>query len=182
MAAEPGATFRYNSGATQVLAYVFRKATGIDLEEYAARHLFAPLGIDRYFWKRSPSGLIDAEGGLFLRPRDLARIAYLYLHDGSWNGTAVVTPEWVKQSVAPSIDVSRDGVKYGFKWWLYPYGPAPGHLAFAGSGFGGQRPIVLPEYDLVCVFTGWNVLPDRPSLSPRTAIDRVIAAISDRDK
>ncbi len=180
MAAEPGTTFRYNSGATQLLAYVFRNATGADLEEYAARHLFAPLGIERYFWKRSPTGLIDAEGGLFLRPRDLARVAYLYLHDGTWNGTAVVTPEWVKQSIAPAIDVSSDGVKYGFKWWLYPYGAVPGRLVFAGSGFGGQRPIVLPEYDLVCVFTGWNVLPNRPSLSPRVAIDRVIAAIADR--
>jgi CubicO group peptidase (beta-lactamase class C family) len=178
MAAEPGTTFRYNSGATQILSHIFRHATGHDIEEYADKHLFAPLGIDRYFWKRTPSGLVDTEGGLYLRPQDLAKIAYLYLKNGVWDGTAVVQPEWVKASVAPSIDVS-DGVKYGYKWWLYPHG-RDGRLAFGGSGFGGQRPIVVPELDLVMVFTGWNILPGRPSLPPRTAIDRVLQAVTDR--
>jgi CubicO group peptidase (beta-lactamase class C family) len=179
MAAEPGATFRYNSGATQILSHIFRHATGHDIEEYADRHLFAPLGIDRYFWKRTPTGLADTEGGLYLRPHDLAKIAYLFLKNGVWDGTAIVQPDWVKASLAPSIDVSSDGVKYGYKWWLYPYGKA-GRLAFGGSGFGGQRPIVLPDLDLVMVFTGWNILPGRPSLGPRTAIDRVLQAVSDR--
>ena len=178
MATEPGTVFRYNSGATQILSHIFRQATGHDIEEYADRHLFAPLGIDRYYWKRTPTGLIDTEGGLYLRSHDLAKIAYLFLKDGVWSGTAIVQPEWVKSSLAPAIDVG-DGVKYGFKWWLYPYGKS-GRLAFGGSGFGGQRPIVVPELDLVMVFTGWNILPGRPSLSPRTAIDRILQAVADR--
>ena len=57
MAENPGEAYQYNSGATLILGQVFRKATGIDLEEYAVKHLFAPLGIDKYFWKRTPSGL-----------------------------------------------------------------------------------------------------------------------------
>jgi hypothetical protein len=32
-------------------------------------------------------------------------------------------------------------------------------MARAGSGFGGQRPLVLPEYDIVAVYTAWNVNP-----------------------
>jgi CubicO group peptidase (beta-lactamase class C family) len=178
MATEPGTVFRYNSGATQILSHIFRNATGHDIEEYADRHLFAPLGIDRYYWKRTPTGLVDTEGGLYLRSHDLAKIAYLFLKEGMWSGTAIVPPEWVKSSLAPAIDVG-DGVKYGFKWWLYPYGKS-GRLAFGGSGFGGQRPIVVPELDLVMVFTGWNILPGRPSLSPRTAIDRILQAVADR--
>jgi CubicO group peptidase (beta-lactamase class C family) len=179
MAKEPGEAFQYSSGATQLLSHVFRSATGQDIEEYAARNLFAPLGIDRWFWKRSPTGLVDTEGGLFLAPRDLAKLAYLYLHDGAWEGKAVVPADWVKASIAPSIAVGDTGVKYGYKWWLYPYG-SEGKLAFAGSGFGGQRPIVVPEYDLIVVFTGWNILPGKPSLTPRVAIDRVLEAVVDR--
>lgn len=175
MAAEPGTVFKYNSGATQLLSHIFRRATGQDIEEYAERHLFTPLGIDRYFWKRSPSGLADTEGGLYLRPGDLAKIVYLYLKGGVWEGKRVVDPEWVKESLAPLIAVSADGVKYGFKWWLYPYGQ--GRLAWGGSGFGGQRPIAFPEHDLIVVFTGWNILPDRPSLTPRAAIDRILQAV-----
>jgi len=176
MSQEPGAAFKYNSGATQLLSHIFLRATGQDIEEYAARHLFAPLGIERYFWKRSPSGLADTEGGLYLHPRDLAKIAYLFLKGGVWDGRRVVEPDWVKASLTPQVTVSADGVKYGFKWWLYPYGRDQGRLAWAGSGFGGQRPIVFPEYDLIAVFTGWNILPDRPNLTPRTTIDRILQA------
>ena len=179
MAQEPGKAFQYSSGATQLLSHVFRSATGQDIEEYAAQHLFAPLGISRYFWKRSPTGLVDTEGGLYLAPRDLAKIAYLYLKKGVWEGKPIVPPEWVEASIAPSVTVSAVGVKYGYKWWLYPYG-TESRLAFGGSGFGGLRPIVLPELDLVMVFTGWNILPDRPSLTPRVAIDRVLESVLDK--
>jgi CubicO group peptidase (beta-lactamase class C family) len=178
MAQEPGKTFRYSSGATQLLSHVFRSATGKDIEEYAVEHLFAPLGIDHHFWKRSPTGLVDTEGGLYLSARDLAKIAYLYLKNGVWEGKSIVSPEWVKASITPTVTVSDAGVKYGYKWWLYPYGEER-RLAFGGSGFGGQRPIVLPELDLVIVFTGWNILPDRPNLTPRVAIDRVLEAVVD---
>jgi CubicO group peptidase (beta-lactamase class C family) len=65
----------------------------------------------------------------------------------------------------------------GFKWWLYPYSKGGTGVAFGGSGLGGQRPIVLPEFDLIIVFTGWNVLPDTPNLTPRIAIDRVLEAV-----
>lgn len=179
MAVEPGTRFKYNSGATQLLSYVFRRATGQDIEEYAAKHLFAPLGIEHYFWKRSPSGLTDTEGGLYLTPRDLAKISLLYAREGVWEGQPIVSPEWVKQSLTPAIPVA-DGVQYGYKWWLYPYGKDDPRLVWAGSGFGGQRPMYFPAYDLLVVVTGWNLLPDRPSLSARVTIDRILGALAAR--
>lgn len=182
MAKEPGAAFNYNSGATQLLAHIFRVATGKDIEEYAATHLFAPLGIDNYFWKRTPSGLVDTEGGLYLRPHDLAKIGYLFLKGGVWDGKQIVTADWVKSSIAPSVTVSPSGVKYGLKWWLFPYGNDSSRLVWAGSGFGGQMPLIFSEYDLVVVFTGWNILPDKPRLSHRTAIDRVFEAVIDQNR
>ena len=179
MAREPGTAFNYSSGETQLLSHIFHAATGRDIEEYAAEYLFAPLGIERYFWKRSPSGPIDTEGGLYLSPHDLAKIAYLFLKKGVWQGKTIVTPEWVTDSVTPKVEVGKSGVKYGLKWWIYPYGDAS-HVAWAGSGFGGQMPIIVSEHDLVLVFTGWNILPDRPRLSHREAIDRVVRAVVKR--
>src|SRR5262245_20338469 len=176
MAQDPGTTFKYSSGATQLLSHIFRVATRVDIEEYADRHLFAPLGIDRYFWKRSPTGLVDTEGGLYLRPRDVAKILLLYARNGAWAGRQIVQPEWVRESLRPAIAVGG-GVQYGFKWWLYPYANGDPRIAWGGSGLGGQRPIYFPDYDLLVVFTGWNILPDRPSLSPRVAIDRVLEAV-----
>jgi CubicO group peptidase (beta-lactamase class C family) len=179
MALEPGTAFKYSSGVTQLLSYIFWKATKQDIEEYANRYLFTPLGIDRFFWKRSPTGLVDTEGGLFLRTHDLAKIAYLYAKNGVWDGKVIVQPEWVKQSLSPSIAVA-DGVQYGFKWWLYPYAKGDPRLAWGGSGFGGQRPLYFSDYDLLVVSTGWNVLPGRPTLTPRITIDRILEAVVDR--
>jgi CubicO group peptidase (beta-lactamase class C family) len=176
MVDEPGTTYRYNSGATQILSHVFTAATGQDIEEYANRHLFTPLGITQFYWKRSPTGLVDTEGGLYLRPRDLARIWYLFLRNGVWEGRTIVSPVWVRESVTPAIAVNARGVQYGYKWWLYPYG-TEGKLAWAGSGFGGQFPIAIPEHDLIVVINGWNILPGGAGLSPRVAIDRVLDAL-----
>jgi CubicO group peptidase (beta-lactamase class C family) len=180
MANEPGKTFAYNSGATQILSYIFRKATGKDIEEYAAQNLFAPLGIKEYFWKRIPTGLADTEGGLYLKPSDLAKIFYLWLQNGNWNGTQLVKKDWVKSSVEPFISVGN-GVKYGYKWWLYEYGAGSEKLAWCGSGFGGQFPVIIPEYNIVAVFTGWNILEGKPSLGTRTILRRLVNAVADKN-
>ncbi|HET6768277.1 MAG TPA: serine hydrolase [Chitinophagaceae bacterium] len=179
MADEPGEAFNYNSGASQLLSYIFRKATGKDIEEYASLYLFSPLGINQYFWKRTPTGLADTEGGLYLAATDLAKIYYMYLRDGNWNGKQLVTSEWVKASVTPAITVSRT-VKYGYKWWLYEYDNDIQKYAWAGSGFGGQWPIIIPEYDIVAVFTGWNITGGNPSLRVNEAISRLVNAVSDK--
>jgi len=80
MAQEAGRVFNYSSGATELLAYIFQKETGQDIEAYGEKYLFRPLGIEHY-WKRTPMGVVDTEGGLYLRDGDLAKIGYLYLHD-----------------------------------------------------------------------------------------------------
>jgi hypothetical protein len=157
MAKEPGMVFNYSSGNSELLAYIFQKETGQDIEKYAQQYLFGPLGMDHY-WKRSPMGVVDTEGGLFLKTTDLAKIGYLFLHDGMWDGRQIVSKDWVKQSVTPFID-AEEGFKYGYKWWLLPNAGKAGYIWMA-RGFGGQRLMVFPEEDMVVVFTGWDILKD----------------------
>ena len=177
MAAEPGATFVYNSGATQLLSYIIKKATGREADDYAKEHLFAPLGIE-YYWKRTPKGLADTEGGLYLHPRDLAKFGYLYLKDGVWEGTRILPAEWTRESTRWHIDTGAGGRGYGYKWWLLSRKGAGTYDAYAALGYGGQRLIVVPELDLIAVFTGWNIY-DKPELSPKLALDRVVAALKE---
>ena len=181
MSVEPGESFQYNSGATLILGHVFNKATGVDLEEYAVRHLFEPLGIDNYHWKRTPFGLTDAQEGLFVSTRDIAKIAYLFLRQGQWEDKQVVPAAWVSESVAPFVSVDDDrSIEYGYKWWLVRYEyQGEERVAFAGFGFGGQYPIVIPELDLVIVFTGWNILAEGPRLSALEGIERILQAVKD---
>jgi CubicO group peptidase (beta-lactamase class C family) len=177
MAREPGPPFAYNSGATELLAHIFQKQTGQDLEQYARKYLFEPLGIRHYHWKRSPKGVVDTEGGLYLRAEDLAKIGFLFLHNGTWAGKQIVSADWVKQSLAPSVDAG-DRAKYGFQWWLFPQGD-PQRLIWAALGFGGQRLLVFPQENLMVVFTGWSILGD--SMTNQQAIQRILPAVQKHD-
>ncbi len=174
---EPGAVFHYSSGVSQLLSYVFRRATGQDIEEYAVRHLFTPLGIRRFFWKRTPDGLANTEGGLYMRPHDLAKIGYLYLKKGVWDGKQIIPQQWMEASITPSATVSEStGVRYGYQWWLLPHGDGR-RLAWAALGWGGQLLIVVPEVDLVLVFTGWNIHEEPSQLRPSVALERILGAV-----
>ncbi len=158
MATDPGKVFNYSSGATELLAYIFQKETGQDIEAYGEKYLFTPLGI-KHHWKRTYLGLVDTEGGLFLTGADLAKIGYLYMHDGIWGGHRIVSSAWVKQSLTPFVDTGWQGLKYGFKWWLYPR-QEPGEFVWMGIGFGGQRLMVFPREQLIATFTGWDIIKD----------------------
>jgi len=170
MAEEPGKVFNYSSGATELLAYIFLKETGQDIDAYGEEYLFAPLGI-KHHWKRTYMGVVDTEGGLYLNGGDLAKIGYLYLQNGMWNGKQIVSKDWVEKSLTPYINAGNS-FQYGFKWWLYPRN---GRFVWMGRGFGGQRLMVFPEEKLIAVFTGWEILKD--AAAPKDLVDRLLSAV-----
>jgi CubicO group peptidase (beta-lactamase class C family) len=177
MAEEPGRTFVYNSGATQLLAALIKKVSGQEADDYAKEHLFGPLGIE-YAWKRTPLGQPDAEGGLYLRPRDLAKLGLLFLKDGVWDGPRILPEGWVKDATAWHTGTGgRRG--YGYKWWVLSRKGPGTHEAYAALGYGGQRLIVVPELDLLAVVTGWNIY-DKPELDPFLVLERVLGAVKAR--
>ena len=120
----------------------------------------------------------DTEGGLYLTARDLAKIGYLYLHDGVWDGRRLLPEGWVKASTTPLVD-TRPGQprsrKYGYQWWVLPYGDGS-RQAYAALGYGGQRLIVVPDQQLIAVFTGWNIY-EHAEFAPYDALDRVLAVV-----
>jgi len=175
MAAEPGKGFVYNSGVTELLGQILKNATGKDPDAYAGKHLFGPLGIEGWYWKKTPAGLSDTEGGLYLTARDLAKIGYLYLKDGVWEGKRILPEGWVSESTSPAVVAGRER-QYGFQWWLLPYQGSKSAWAAAALGYGGQFLFVVPEYDLVAVFTGWNIYGE-PSLAAQFALERVIDSV-----
>lgn len=174
MAREPGDTFVYNSGATVLLGAVLQQASGLRADTYARRHLFDPLGISSSHWKVTPDDVADTEGGLYLAPRDLAKIGYLFLTDGVWDGKRLVPAGWVERSVTPVLEIRPGGQQYGYLWWMPP-AQAAGPRAFMAMGFGGQRLIVVPELNLIAVFNGWNIY-GKAELNTGMALRRLVAA------
>lgn len=139
-------------------------------------HLFGPLDIEKFYWKKTPTGLVDTEGGLYLRPEDLAKIGYLYLNDGIWNGQRILSQDWVADTMDPATEVPNSNYRYGYQWWLLPYEGGSEKWAYTGLGYGGQRLLVIPEYDLIAMFTGWNI-DEIPSLNAQMALERVLNSV-----
>lgn len=182
---EPGTKFYYNDGASAALATIFRRATGHDIEQYAAEHVFGPLGITQWYWKRSPAGTPDTEGGLYFTRRDVAKFMELFQHDGMWNGTRIVSADWVRNSLAPAFavagrsdDTSR--VKYGYLWWLTPYADNDPRMAFGAHGWGGQTATVMKNYDTVIVINAWDIGAAEPQHDLTQAVKSAIAGLASK--
>lgn len=179
---EPGAVFKYNDGASVLLGKILHEATGQRVDAWAREKLFRPIGIDDFYWKITPDGEADTEGGLYLSAHDMARIGYLYLRDGLWDGKRIISEDWVRRSVASNVPSSSTGDNsspfgYGYQWWV-PEDGKGGALGFAGYGLGGQRIMVFPEQDVVAVFQGWDPVGEYWKASNVFVKDVLPAALS----
>lgn len=175
MDATPGTVFEYNSGASILLGKIVREATGKRIDKWAEEKLFKPLGITNYYWKKTPTGEIDTEGGLYLTPHDLAKIGYLIMNDGKWDNEQIISNSWIKKSIEPN-DGFFEQIKYGYQW-LIPSHENGQPKIIAGNGYGEQYVMMSPEHDLLVVFNGWNH-HDNPEKSTWNVLqNRIIPSI-----
>ena len=153
MVAEPGTTFAYCSPELHLLSAILQQATGMTTLEFARANLFEPLGIHDLQWPADPQGITNGHGELYLRPRDMAKLGFLWLHDGEWDGKQIVSRKWVEAASQTQITTGPDYPEdYGYGFWIgrpdeeIPY--------FAADGRGGQRILVVPAMNMVLVTTG----------------------------
>lgn len=145
----PGEKFYYNSGNPYLLSALINKQTGQNALDFAKHELFEPLGITDIDWGRPDAqGVIDGEAGLYLRPHDMAKIGYLYLQHGLWNGRQIVPPAWVDRAAEGKIAATFNN-HYANLWWSIPE-----KGAYMALGLHSQMILVLPKLDIVAVLTG----------------------------
>jgi CubicO group peptidase (beta-lactamase class C family) len=181
---EPGATWTYNGGLTQLLGVIVQRATGQPLREYARATLFEPLGVDDIEWLGDLNGAPSAASGLRLRPRDLAKFGSLYLHDGQWRSRQIIPPDWVRESTRRHLPV-RNPVSafgthgYGYQWWHNCYRTGSGTFeSHTAAGNGQQRIYVLPALRLVVtVLAGRYNDPSAAWLTERLLLEHIIPAV-----
>jgi CubicO group peptidase (beta-lactamase class C family) len=151
----PGSRWEYISGATILLGGIVGAATGQRIDRFAADRLFAPLGASGVSWFEGlPDGLPHTGGGLYLRPRDMAKIGTLVASGGRWRGLQVVPESWIRESTARVVSRPRTfgsyGTDYGYHWWMLD-----GDV-IAASGAMGQWIFVSPRLNLVVATTAQN--------------------------
>ncbi|GAB1596758.1 serine hydrolase domain-containing protein [Lysobacter claricitrinus] len=178
MATAPGTAFNYNGGGTALLADMIASGTGDDIERYAARRLFVPLGIRHWDWVKDLHGRPMAFNGLRLRPRDLLKIGRLAQDHGRWHGAQIVPAAWMDDSWSRGRTTGVSDFTYRAQWWA---GTADWHgrrLAWhAGFGNGGQRVFVVPELDIVMVTTAGAYDEDQTAIAVNRLVRAVVASV-----
>ena len=90
MSTAPGTVFYYDSGISHLLSAILTRVTGKSALDYARETLFGPLGIEDVMWRADPQGVSGGGAGLYMHPRDMAKIGYLYLRGGVWEGKQIL--------------------------------------------------------------------------------------------
>jgi CubicO group peptidase (beta-lactamase class C family) len=176
LASSPGSSFAYSSATSQLLSAIVADAAGQSTLAFARARLFGPLGIATakapapvfvahpspatvrayarapVAWPTDPQGYQLGFSGLKLPSRDLAKVGYLYLNGGRWDGRQVIPADYVAASTRPHSTPPPDGPgeSYGYQWWVTSQARHPSFLAV---GYGGQLIQVVPDLDLVVVIT-----------------------------
>ncbi len=152
---EPGKSFDYISGSTQIMAEVLEAAYGRPLDELVREKVWGPLGCehDAYWGKDTEDGDFKAFCCLYATARDFGRIGQLYLDSGKWKGTRIIDEEYWKASITPAAldDRGSPNQRYGYFWWL---AELDGNPIWYCRGFHGEYVVVMPDLDLVMVRTG----------------------------
>jgi CubicO group peptidase (beta-lactamase class C family) len=147
MREQPGGQFNYCSGCSHILSAIIQQQSGVNTHDFAQKELFEPLGITSMNWSVDRMGVPIGGWGLQLTPREMAKLGYLYLHDGAWDGQQIVSSAWVKS--ATQMHTNTDSLRvagYGYQWWLYP-----SLDAYTALGRFGQTIFVAPDLNLMVV-------------------------------
>jgi CubicO group peptidase (beta-lactamase class C family) len=147
MVSPPGTSFEYCNGVTYLLSAIIQHTTGMKTLDFARKNLFNPLGISEIVWEQSPQGIDIGFAGMWLKPRDMAKIGWLYLNKGRWGQKQIVPAAWVEASTRGHI-AANPGDQYGYHWWVKNDGN------YAAVGYRGQFIFVEREKNMVVVFTG----------------------------
>ena len=148
---KPGEGFLYSSANFHLLTTILAKSLSINVESFAVKYLFAPLGINTFFWEKSADDIPFGGSNLFLHPEDMLRIGLLFLQKGSWQSKQLISKKWIDTSTKARIQVDEQE-RYGMGWWIMgAEQPSSGNYFdyFAACGVGGQRIFVIPKTKVV---------------------------------
>lgn len=167
--------FRYATLGIQILAGIIERASGEKLIDFANENLFIPLGIPEHTihgdsskedqfdffmnkgprkneWYSDPQGAVTAGWGLCASAEDLARIGDMVLNEGRFNGTRIVSSDWINSMLTPYQKLGErfGNMYYGYLW----YKPFEDREVYAAIGDCGNIIYVNREVNIAVGVTG----------------------------
>jgi len=176
---DPGTHPSYCSPGYHLLGSIIGAASHMTEAEFGQKYLFGPLGIHGVVWAVDPQGRNHGWGDSHFFPRDVAKIGYLYLHGGAWNGKQIVPADWVKMSITPPTGGRAAPGGFGIEWNVVN---GPNGLQYGGTGRGGQTLWVWPDLDMIVVSNaGGNAGQLAPLIRQAVKSEQALPANPDGD-
>ena len=153
---DPDLSFEYISIATQMLGVILETATKQTVSEYLEQKIWHPIGMEY-----DASWSVDRKKGrekafccLNARVRDYAKFGRLFLNNGSWEGTQIISKSWIESSIKKS-NLSKDPF-YAYQWWHDSRPDKNGQVNFFAQGHLGQYTYMNPNKNTIIVRLGKN--------------------------
>jgi CubicO group peptidase (beta-lactamase class C family) len=173
----PGEVWSQNLPAIELLNPILTAATGQDPADYAQAKLFTPIGATNTHMEKNGTGVTWMHAFLETTCRDAARFGHLYLRHGNWDGSQVVSEEFINDATHPSQELNAG---WGFMWWLNQ----PGSLVSVDN-------MLTPDYEEP---SNLKLVPDAPDdmywalgfggrfIQVHPATDTVVVRLGDGDE
>ncbi len=190
----PGTNFIYSTANSHFLSHLIVSATGMATGDFANEYLFKPLGINfsrlpnpvvdfsdwvnsymiplgRTTWQQDVQGYEIGGIGLYLTAREMAKLGFLYINKGIWDGQIILSESYIEEAVQSG----RILTSYGYQWWT------GGHYYryFYARGSGGQKIAIVPTLDMVMVVKCKPYASDRDRDSVSELLQQIIPMIID---
>jgi CubicO group peptidase (beta-lactamase class C family) len=144
----PGERFVYNSGNMMALEAILQRVTKAHYLVLAQNELFTPMGISNY--------RLDYSEGLYMVPRDMAKLGWLFHCRGEYGGARILSTAWV--------DSALQRFEHSYPRYFNHWGPIVFFVngipikALQAGGWGGQSITIFPALNTVLVQTAGSQL------------------------
>lgn len=125
----PGTEYCYTDGAFYLISCIVEKISGICLDNYLWKELFVKLDFQEAAWSHCPKGHAMGATGLYIHSSDMVKLGALYLNNGVYNGSRILSEEWCKLAVEKNYTLDWDDET---------------HTVYQKGGMLGQSLMVIP--------------------------------------
>jgi CubicO group peptidase (beta-lactamase class C family) len=144
---EPGTYQEYINLDVQLLGLILHRATGKKPSEYLSEKIWKSIdACSDALWTSDKKGEDKTFCCMGATALDYAKFGRLFLNNGNWNGTQVVSQQWVARSVSRDT-TNGSGFGYNYNWHIgeKAYGD------YMADGMYKQHIYVHPEKEIIIV-------------------------------
>jgi len=180
-AAEPGSTFNYSTGETQIAGELLHGAIKKPLAQYLSEKIWSRFGMEAEanWWLDSPDGIEIGGSGISATLRDYGRFGLFFMDEGMIDGKPILPTGWVAEAGSGKTLSGGDVLPYyGYMWWVTTSGQSALDKAFYATGIFGQNIYINQKEKVVIVTWGAQSKPTGAGVINNTAFfDAVVKAL-----